>query len=41
MGSSIRRIRRLTWRVMWIRIGKAVPLIGRALWGDALVWDQV
>ena len=26
-------IRRLTWRVMWIRIRQAVPLIGRALWG--------
>ena len=27
MGSSMRRIRRLTWRVMWIRIGQEVPLI--------------
>ena len=30
MGSSTMRIRRLTWRVMWIYIGKVVPLIGRA-----------
>ena len=29
------RIRRSTWRVMWIRIGQEVPLIGRALRGDA------
>ena len=25
--------------VMWIRIGQAVPLIGRALRGAASVWD--
>ena len=28
-------------RVMWIRIGEAVPLIGRALHSVASVWDQV
>ena len=41
MGSSMMRIRRLTWRVMLIHIGQAVPSIGRALQGVALVWDQV
>ena len=40
MGSSMRQIR-LTWKVMWIRIGQAVPLIGRALRGAASVWDHV
>ena len=29
MGSSTMRIRRLIWRVMWVRIGQEVPLIGR------------
>ena len=41
MGSSTRKIRRLTWRVMLIHIGKGVPSIGRALQGVASVWDQV
>ena len=33
MGSGMIWIRRLTWRVMLIHIGKTVPLIGRALQG--------
>ena len=33
------RIRRLTWRVMWIRIGQEVPL--RSLQGATSIWDQV
>ena len=41
MGSSMMRIKRLTWRVMLIHIGKAVPSIGRALQGVVSVWDQV
>ena len=41
MGSSMRQIRRLTWRAMWIRIRQAVPLIGRALRGATTVWDQM
>ena len=41
MGSSTRRIRRLTWRVMLIQIWQAVPSIGRALQDAALVWDHV
>ena len=41
MDSSTMRIRRLTLRVMLIQIGKAVPLIERALHGFASVWDQV
>ena len=28
-------------KIMWIRIGQAVPLIGRALRGATLVWDQM
>ena len=28
-------------KIMWIRIGKKVPLIGRTLWGATSVWDQV
>ena len=28
-------------KIMWIRIGHAVPLIGRELRGATLVWDQV
>ena len=32
---------RLTWRVMLIQIGQAVPSIGRALQGVASVWDHV
>ena len=31
MGSSMMRIRRLTWRVMLIHIGQAVPSIRRSL----------
>ena len=31
MGSSMKRIRKLTWRVMLIQIGQAVPSIERAL----------
>ena len=27
--------------IMWIRIGKAMPLIGRALRGSTSIWDQV
>ena len=38
MGSSMMRIRRLTWRVMLIQIGQAVPSIGRVLWDVASVW---
>ena len=41
MGSSMRRIKRLTWRVMLIQIGQAVPSIGRELQGVASVWDHV
>ena len=33
MGSSMKRIKRLTWRVMWIQIGQVVPLIGREIQG--------
>ena len=39
MGSSTMRIRRLTWRVMLIQIGQAVPSIGREIQGVSLVWD--
>ena len=28
-------------KIMWIRIGQAVPSIGRALQGDTSVWDQM
>ena len=28
-------------KIMWIRIGQAMPLIGRALRGATSVWDQV
>ena len=41
MGSSMMRIRRLTWRVMLITIGQAVPSTGRVLRDVASVWDQV
>ena len=41
MDSITMRIRRLTWRVMLIQIGQAIPSIGRALQGVASVWDQV
>ena len=41
MDSSTMRIRRLTWRVMLIQIGQAVPLIERVLQDVASVWDQV
>ena len=41
MGSSMMRIRRLTWRVMLIQIGQAVPSTGRVLQDVASVWDQV
>ena len=41
MGSSTMRIKRLTWRVMLIQIGQAVPSIGRTLQSVALVWDRV
>ena len=41
MGSSTMRIRRLTWRVMLIQIGQAVPSIGRVLQSVSSVWDQV
>ena len=41
MGSSMMRIRRLTWRVMLIQIGQAVPSTGRVLRDVASVWDQV
>ena len=27
--------------IMWIRIGQAVPLIGRTLRGATSIWDQV
>ena len=39
MGSSMMRIKRLTWRVMLIPIGQAVPSIGRALQDAISVWD--
>ena len=39
-GSSMSQIRILTWRVMSIQIGQAVPLIGRALWSVASVITQ-
>ena len=32
---------KITWWVMLIQIGQAVPLIGRALRGANSVWDQV
>ena len=38
-GSSTMRIRRLTWRVMLIQIGQAVPSTGRVLRDVASVWD--
>ena len=41
MGSSMMRIRRLTWRVMLIQIGQEVPSTGRVLQDVASVWDQV
>ena len=41
MGSSTIRIRRLTWRVMCIQIGQAVPSIGRTLQSVTSAWDQV
>ena len=41
MGSSTMRIRRLTWRVMLIQIGQAVPLTGRVIQDVASIWDQV
>ena len=41
IGSSTMRIRRLTWRVMLIQIGQAVPSTGRVLRDVASVWDQV
>ena len=28
-------------KIMWIRIGQVVPLIGRALLGATSVWDQM
>ena len=28
-------------KIMWVHIGKEVPLIRRALQGATLVWDQV
>ena len=28
-------------KIIWIRIGQVVPLIGRALQGATSVWDQV
>ena len=37
MGSSVMRIKRLTWRVMLIQM----PSIGRVLQGVASIWDQV
>ena len=40
-GSSIRLIKGLTWRVMLIQIGQAVPSIGKALQVVSLVWDRV
>ena len=41
MGSSTMRIKILTWRVMLIQIGQAVPSTGRVLLDAASVWDQV
>ena len=41
IGSSTMKIRRLTWRVMLIQIGQAVPSTGRVLRDVASVWDQV
>ena len=41
LGSSMMRIRRLTWMVMLIQIGQAVPSTGRVLRDVASVWDQV
>ena len=41
MDSSMMRMRRLTWRVMLIHIGHAVPSTGRVLRDVASVWDQV
>ena len=38
---KISQIRRLTWRVMLIQIGQAIPSIGRALQDVTSVWDQV
>ena len=39
MGSSMMRIKRLTWRVTLIQIGHEVPSIGRALQAVASIWD--
>ena len=39
MASSMMWIRILTYTVMLIGIGQVAPLIGRALWVVALVWD--
>ena len=41
MGSSMMRIKRLTWRVMLVQIGQEVPSTGRVLRDVALVWDQM
>ena len=41
MGSSMMRIGRLTWRVMLIQIGQALPSTGRVLRDVSSVWDQV
>ena len=41
MGSSTMQIKSLTWRVMLIQIGQAVPSTGRVLQDVASVWDQV
>ena len=30
---------KITWKIMLIQIGQAVPSIGRALQGVASVWD--
>ena len=39
MGSSMMRIKRLTYTVMLIQIGQIAPLIGRALQVAASIWD--
>ena len=41
MGSSMVRLRILTWRVMLIQIGQAVPSTGRVLQDVASVWDHM
>ena len=40
-GIKYKANQKLTWKVMLIQIGQAVPSIKRALQGVASIWDQV